>query len=216
MKKAFVAFILLTFISTSRAAKVTDWLDSYNVLWTSQSKGSYESMPCGGGDIGLNVWVENNELLFYISRSGSLDENNCLLKSGRIRVKLTPNPFINSNFSQQLNLRKGFVDVNAGNTNIRLWVNVFSPVIHVDINSKEKLSAEVYYENWRYKDRPVRKGEGNANSYKWAIPKGLVTKADVIENSADKVIFYHKNDAQTVFDATVAQQGMDSVKRSDV
>ena len=212
MKKAFVAFILLTFISTSRAAKVTDWLDSYNVLWTSQSKGSYESMPCGGGDIGLNVWVENNELLFYISRSGSLDENNCLLKSGRVRVKLTPNPFINSNFSQQLNLRKGFVDVNAGNTNIRLWVNVFSPVIHVDINSKEKLSAEVYYENWRYKDRPVRKGEGNANSYKWAIPKGLVTKADAIEDSADKVIFYHKNDAQTVFDATVAQQGMDSVK----
>ena len=212
MKKAFVAFILLTFISTSRAAKVTDWLDSYNVLWTSQSKGSYESMPCGGGDIGLNVWVENNELLFYISRSGSLDENNCLLKSGRVRVKLTPNPFINSNFSQQLNLRKGFVDVNAGNTNIRLWVNVFSPVIHVDINSKEKLSAEVYYENWRYKDRPVRKGEGNANSYKWAIPKGLVTKADAIEDSADKVIFYHKNDAQTVFDVTVAQQGMDSVK----
>jgi len=212
MKKAFVAFILLTFISTSHAAKVADWLDSYNVLWTSQSKGSYESMPCGGGDIGLNVWVENNELLFYISRSGSLDENNCLLKSGRIRVKLTPNPFINSNFSQQLNLRKGFVDVNAGNTNIRLWVNVFSPVIHVDINSKEKLSAEVYYENWRYKDRPVRKGEGNANSYKWAIPKGLVTKADVIEDSADKVIFYHKNDAQTVFDATVAQQGMNSVK----
>ena len=214
MKKAFVAFILLTFISTSRAAKVTDWLDSYNVLWTSQSKGSYESMPCGGGDIGLNVWVENNELLFYISRSGSLDENNCLLKSGRIRVKLTPNPFINSNFSQQLNLRKGFVDVNAGNTNIRLWINVFSPVIHVDINSKEKLSAEFYYENWRYKDRPVRKGEGNANSYKWAIPKGLVTKADVIENSTDKVIFYHKNDAQTVFDVTVAQQGMDSVKNS--
>jgi hypothetical protein len=212
MKKAFVAFILLTFISTSRAAKATDWLDSYNVLWTSQSKGSYESMPCGGGDIGLNVWVENNELLFYISRSGSLDENNCLLKSGRIRVKLTPNPFINSNFSQQLNLRKGFVDVNAGNTNIRLWVNVFSPVIHVDINSKEKLSAEVYYENWRYKDRPVRKGEGNANSYKWAIPKGLITKADAIENSTDKVIFYHKNDAQTVFDVTVAQQGMDSVK----
>lgn len=212
MKKAFVAFILLIFISTSRAAKVTDWLDSYNVLWTSQSKGSYDSMPCGGGDIGLNVWVENNELLFYISRSGSLDENNCLLKSGRIRVKLTPNPFINSGFSQQLNLRKGFVDVNAGNTNIRLWVNVFSPVIHVDINSKEKLSAEVYYENWRYKDRPVRKGEGNANSYKWAIPKGLVTKADVIENSTDKVIFYHKNDAQTVFNVTVAQQGMDSVK----
>ena len=35
-------------------------------------------MPCGGGDIGLNVWVENNELLFYMAKSGTFDENNRL------------------------------------------------------------------------------------------------------------------------------------------
>ena len=33
--------------------------DAYNVVWTTQSKNSSESMPLGGGDIGLNVWVEN-------------------------------------------------------------------------------------------------------------------------------------------------------------
>jgi hypothetical protein len=36
-----------------------EWLAPYNVVWTSQSKDSSESMPCGGGDTGMNVWVEN-------------------------------------------------------------------------------------------------------------------------------------------------------------
>jgi len=48
-------------------------LDDYNVVWNTQSKNSSESMPCGGGDVGLNVWVENDELLFYLSRSGTFD-----------------------------------------------------------------------------------------------------------------------------------------------
>jgi Domain of unknown function (DUF5703) len=36
---------------------------SYNIVWNSQSKNASESMPCGGGDIGMNVWVEKGELL---------------------------------------------------------------------------------------------------------------------------------------------------------
>jgi hypothetical protein len=55
-------------------------------------------MPCGGGDIGLNVWVEKGELLFYIARSGTFDENNAMLKAGRVRVKLSPNPFDGDRF----------------------------------------------------------------------------------------------------------------------
>ena len=31
-------------------------------------------MPCGGGDIGLNVWVENGDILCYMSRSGAFDK----------------------------------------------------------------------------------------------------------------------------------------------
>jgi len=49
-----------------------DWLQAYNPYWTTQSKNSSESMPCGGGDIGMNVWVENDEVLLYISRSGNV------------------------------------------------------------------------------------------------------------------------------------------------
>jgi len=51
-------------------------LGAYNVVWDTPSKDASESMPCGGGDIGLNVWVENGDILFYMQRSGSLAENN--------------------------------------------------------------------------------------------------------------------------------------------
>jgi len=69
------------------------WLEAYNVVWTSQSTASRESMPVGGGDIGLNVWVENGDLLFYIDRSGNIDENDQQLKSGRVRVRFDRSPF---------------------------------------------------------------------------------------------------------------------------
>lgn len=184
----------------------------YDPVWTSQSVASHESMPCGGGDIGLNVWVENDDILFYISRSGSFDENNTLLKSGRVRVRLTPNPFRNNDFSQRLNLSDGKVEIRGGTTAIEIWVDVHNPIIHVEVNSTGKIETEVFYENWRYKDRLVRKGEGNQNSYKWALPEKLFTKSDVIEVEKEAVCFYHRNSSPTIFDVTVSQQGLDSVK----
>ena len=65
------------------------------LIWRTPSTDSSASMPCGGGDIGMNVWVEDGDVLFYISRSGTFDEHNCLLKQGRIRLRLSPNPFLN-------------------------------------------------------------------------------------------------------------------------
>lgn len=173
-------------------------------------------MPCGGGDIGMNVWVENGELLFYFSRSGTFDENNTLLKQGRIRVKLTPNPFDGEFFKQELVLNEGCVKIEAKNgdlsSQIKLWADVFNPVIHLEIDNNQKIKTEVFYENWRYKDRPLRKNESNQNSYKWAAPADLSTKRDSIAFIGNEIVFYHQNKSATVFDATVQQQGLNKVK----
>jgi hypothetical protein len=64
--------------------------EEYNVNWTTQSRNSGDSMPCVGGDIGLNVWVENDELLFYVGRMGCRDENGSLLKMERMRNSAKP------------------------------------------------------------------------------------------------------------------------------
>jgi hypothetical protein len=67
-------------------------VDRCNVVWETPSKGPWGSMPIGNGDIGMNVWVEEDgDLLFYIGRSDLWSENGRLLKLGRVRVRFRPN-----------------------------------------------------------------------------------------------------------------------------
>lgn len=209
-------FLVFTAVFAALCATAQSALDQYNPVWDKQSLNSSESMPCGGGDIGLNVWVEGDELLFYMSRSGTFDENNTLLKLGRVRLKLSPNPFTQGDFKQTLVLNNGHVDIRtkkgAENTHIRVWVDVFRPVVHADVNSTIPLTAEASYESWRHIDRFPKGKENNANSYKWAPPAPVVTFKDSVLFQANNVLFYHQNRKNTVFDVVVRQQGMESVK----
>ena len=189
------------------------WGQPANLVWNTQSRNASESMPCGGGDIGMNVWVENDDVLFYLSRSGSFDENNCLLKQGRFRVRLTPNPFAGTaSFRQTLHLNDGYVSVSSDNATLIIWVDVFHPVVHVEVKTKELTSMRVNFESWRYEDRPVRKGEGQQCSYKWVIPDGLMTRRDSVCVEEDNFTFFHRNPERTIFDVVVDQQGMNEVK----
>ncbi len=170
-------------------------------------------MPFGGGDIGLNVWVEKGDLYFYFSRSGTFDEHNTLLKLGRVKVSLTPNPFKDSEgFRQELVLKDGYISIAQKDTKIKLWVDVFNPVIHLDLESKTPLKMTTSYESWRHKNRDSKGKANNANSYKWAPQGEIVTFKDSISFENNGVQFYHRNRQQTVFDVAVKQQKMESVK----
>ena len=52
-----VFFIGLISLLVTVCDLASAWVSDYNVVWDSQSKNAMESMPCGGHDIGLNVWV---------------------------------------------------------------------------------------------------------------------------------------------------------------
>ncbi|MBR2034936.1 MAG: hypothetical protein IJ984_02675, partial [Prevotella sp.] len=84
MVKRLFSLLLFVVAALNVMAQPADY------TWTTPSKNASESMPCGGGSIGMNVWVEDGDILFYLSRSGAFDENNTLLKQGRVRIKLTP------------------------------------------------------------------------------------------------------------------------------
>lgn len=180
-----------------------------NFVWNTQSKNSSESMPCGGGDIGMNVWVEKGDILFYVSKSGCFDENNTLLKQGRFRVRLHPNPFEeDKDFQQILCLNEGFIQINGTDSKIYIWADVFHPIIHLEVEGK-KSEIELYYESWRTEDRQIsKKLEGQQSSYKWAVPKNVVTHRDSILATDCDLTFFHRNADYTVFDVTVNQQGL--------
>jgi len=207
--KTFVFVLLVSLWFTSTAAFSQE---KENVIWTTQSNNSAESMPVGGGDIGLNLWVEKGEVYLYLSRSGTFDENNTLLKLGRIKLQFSPNPFADQTFKQELILKDGYATISGASgktkSQIKVWVDVFKPIVHVDIQSNEKITTTANYESWRFEDRITTGKENNQNSYKWA-PQGVVkTLKDEITFKDGAVQFYHKNQQQTVFDVTVKQQGL--------
>lgn len=214
LKERAFTFLFLTFSLIARSQPAE--LNAYNVVWNSQSANSGESMPCGGGDIGLNVWVENGDLLFYVGRSGTFDENNTLLKLGRVRLTLSPNPFKGGTFRQELNLKEGNVIVTGSKgerkTTIKLWVDVFRPVVHAEVSSNRPVSVTAGYESWRYADHITKGKENNENSWKWAPQGEVKTRKDEIRFVRRGVLFFHHNTDTTVFDAVVRQQGMEAVK----
>lgn len=208
-------------LSIDGSANELPWQDAYNVKWTTQSKNSSESMPCGGRDTGMNVWVENGEILCYVQRSGSFDENNQYLKLGRIRLQLTPNPFgSGSSFSQELKLRDGCVEILGSNGGVEVkvicWAGVFRPAVHVEIQSNQAITATASYESWRTEDKdlPDIADRPRFACLGWDGYPGKVTRfKDEVAFAGDTVSFHHRNrDGTLLFDYTARQQGLEGVK----
>ena len=202
-------------------------IDQYNVVWTEQSKDSSESMPCGGRDIGLNVWVENGELLFYVQRSGCFDENNEYMKLGRVRIRLEPNPFApGGEFRQELRLREGFVRIvgrsESAQVAIDLWVEVERSVVHVEIETDTAVAVQAAYEGWRHEPVELLEDPYDQRSrfgcFSWdRYPGKVVRHPDVVRFDGDNVLFHHRNrDDSLLFDFMVGQQGLEDVRAAMV
>lgn len=171
-------------------------LKNYNLLWNSQSKNAGESMPLGGHDIGCNVWVENNDLLLYMAQSGAFDEMGQMIKAGRVRLTLFPNPF-ETEFSQELRLEEGYIEIRGKNkevsTKISLWVDVHRSVLHIAIDSEQKHTIRARYETWR---------DVSCHG----------TRVDQIEVNKNSVTFYHENQDDNVFERRIKEEELESIK----
>lgn len=202
---------LLAYTSMYAGKTVADYKPK-DYVWTTQSQNSSGSMPCGGHDVGMNVWVENGDILFYVSKSGMLNENNTLLKAGRFRLNIKGQPFSGTDFEQRLCLDDGAIYIKGKGISIRLWADVYQPKVFVEMNATHKADATLSYESWRYKDRPVTKAECQQGSYKWNIPADCTTFADSIKAAKSSIDFWHTNRSYTVFDYTVSREGLDAIK----
>jgi hypothetical protein len=176
--KLSIQMLLMLLVSTSWAT--ADPVNRYDVVWNELGHSSADSMPIGNGDIGLNVWTEQNgDLCFYIGKTDAWSEDNKgpwgLMKLGKIRVSLNPNPFTNGPIMQALRLHDGFIEVRGGQAAVRVCVDANRPVIIVQCDSPTPVEMTVAYETWRTKAR------GNYS-------------ADVtVPDTKNRVIWYHHN-----------------------
>jgi hypothetical protein len=166
MKRIFSLIVLasLYFSLVGRADSAiapSDDLDSCNVVWDSPGKNFKDSMPIGNGDVGLNVWTEQNgDLVFLIGKDDAWTENAQLVKLGRVRVKLSPNPFAGAkSFRQELKLREGEIQIAAdAGDKLLVWVDANRPVVHVEAQTKAPTTLQASVELWRLQPRETWQG----------------------------------------------------------
>jgi hypothetical protein len=182
-------------------------------------------MPLVGGDMGCNVWVEDGDILMYVQRSGSLSENGEYLKLGRFRFRLNPNPFHSTaSFYQELKLSDGYIEISSKNTEgekelstqVKLWIEVHRPIVHVDVESDMDLEVEALYESWRREDKELTDVPGerrerftcfNLEGY----PGEVVRVKDKIAFAEGGILFYHRNpEKKLIPDLLIQQQGLEA------
>jgi hypothetical protein len=200
----------------ARALDPAAELEACNVVWTTPSKSSAGSMPLGNGDMGANVWVEpDGGLVLLVSKTDAWDAHCRLLKLGRVRVRLTPNPFAAGlPFRQTLNLRAGRIEVVAGEAGravrLRVWADAHRPVLRVEGDCDRPVSARVELEVWRSKPQVLTGRE--RDSARGVLSGGYPLKvpAETIVDAAGRVVWCHRN-VESCWPITMKVQGLGGI-----
>ncbi|MCC6125553.1 MAG: hypothetical protein IT426_11365 [Pirellulales bacterium] len=215
-KLATIALMLCPWGATTFAAEPSAPadLESCNVVWTTPSKDAAGSMPLGNGELGLNLWIEENgDLQFYISRTDSLSEISQLVKLGKVRVSLAPNPFLGgAPFKQELRLREGRCEITGGEGEKRVKLTVFvdaeRPVVHILGESASPLAVKASLETWRTARRALPNAEERSAWTMLQAPFDLYESADVFPDGiGDAVAMYHRNE-ESVVPNTIEHQSL--------
>ncbi|MBI5865133.1 MAG: hypothetical protein HZB38_11620 [Planctomycetes bacterium] len=221
----FSALCLFGALSTLAAAQPSP-LDAYNVVWESPSHDAAGSMPIGNGVVGLNVWAEEDgDLLFYIARTDSWSECERLLKLGRVRVSLSPNPFAKGQpFRQELRLREGRISITAGaaasKVELSLHVDANTPTIFLQGTAATPVDVRVTAENWRTERRRITEPDELRSSWTMhSAPADVAVweSADVFlepqSAGENAVTWYHRNE-DSIVPLTIKHQGLTEVASS--
>src|ERR1022692_3057827 len=192
--------LLASFLICLSAAAEQSVLDKFvapnDVTWSTLGTSENDSLPIGNGDIAVNVWTEQNgDLVLLVAKSDAWSEIGKLVKLGRVRIHLTPNPFAGAaDFSQRLELRNGSFEIKSGASRIRVWVDANHPALHVEANLETPTTLEAGAELWRTNSR-ARLDHGGLFEYGGHFPELDLEPDKVLSAGANDVTWCHFNQA---------------------
>jgi alpha-L-fucosidase 2 len=206
---------LLCLATANTFAQAPSVVAHNDVTWTTLGTNENDSMPIGNGDLAANVWTEQNgDLVMLISKADAWTALNKPVKLGRVRVKLSPKPFVGAaEFSQSLHLEDATVEIKSGENVLRIWVDANHPVLHVTAQLDAPTTMRASVELWRTKthpyDEPSPDKGGLFGLGNHAIP--LNFEADtVLPAGPAQVTWFHFNKA-SIYPIVLQQEHLDSV-----
>ncbi len=215
MKQLNLIYALFLFGTLGLCAETNPYVAANDVTWHVLGSNENDSMPLGNGDLAVNAWTEQNgDLVLLVAKSDAWSENGQLLKLGRIRVRLTPNPFTNAvSFAQTLKLEQGEVDLQAGKNTARIWVDANQPVIHVEVQSAQPVQLTATSEVWRTQKYHLdQRAVSRAGFFEWGNnPEGLDFDPDTVLPARDNVVSWCHFNSRSIYPLVFTQEHLESL-----
>jgi len=216
MKSSKVCIVLVwvfSFLWTAPAFPQS--VEKNDVAWNSLGTNENNSMPIGNGDLAANVWTEQNgDIVLLLAKSDAWSENGQLLKLGRVRVKLTPNPFVaGESFSQELKLESGEIQIRGGATTIRIWADANHPVVRLEVHADHPVQLEAKSELWRTKSYHLdQKAVQKAGFFEWGNdPDGLTFDPDTILASRHNQVAWCHFNSRSIYPLVFQKEHLESL-----
>ncbi len=186
-----------------------------DVKWTGLGQNENDSMPIGNGDLAANVWTEQNgDIVLLVAKADAWTELGKLVKLGRVRIQITPNPFAGAtNFTQVLRLEDATIEIKSGANMVLVWADASRPVIHVEAHLEHPATMQAKLEVWRTKTHPYD-GESPDKGGLFEFgnhPVPLDFEADTIMPATKgQITWYHFNSA-SVYPLVLQQEHLESL-----
>jgi hypothetical protein len=175
-------------------------------------------MPIGNGDLGMNLWTEENgDVVFLIGKTDAWNENSQLIKLGRVRIHLDPSPFAKGGpFRQVLNPKTGDITIiGAHATTLRAWVDINAPVIHLEVSGNQPMAVQANVELWRTEARRV---EQSADELKRgmrelsSLPEGFVTiDPDTMLAPQNNTLAWVHHNTRSIYPSLISTQHLEAL-----
>jgi alpha-L-fucosidase 2 len=188
----------------SKAGQV---ISGNDVTWDTLGKDENESMPIGNGDLAANVWTEQNgDVVLLVGKADAFTEWGKLVKLGRLRVQLAPNPFVgDTDFRQTLHLEDGSIEIKSGANIVTVWVDANHPVIHIEAHLQKPAILQAKLELWR----TTKPDKGGMFELAGDIP--IETAADtVLPADTNQITWCHFNPS-SLYPIVLEQEHLESV-----
>jgi alpha-L-fucosidase 2 len=214
MTKPKIISLLVLLAAMAVSAQENQFMAANDVTWTTLGTNENDSMPIGNGDLAANVWTEQNgDLVLLVAKADAWTELGKLVKLGRVRIQLNPNPFAGAaNFTQVLRLENGSIELKSGENTARIWIDANHPAIHVETHLDHPGNFQAGLELWRTAHPFPGSSPDKGGLFEMggdAIPVDF--EADtVLPAAADRITWCHFN-TNSIYPFVLKQEHLESL-----